>query len=89
MKVDSPEFLDAVNALPGQFGSRVGPDEQRELEIYQYGGEWGVLLELLVAELQACGAAVTQQEYETLSQLRDAMRLRADLLERLPIRAGT
>lgn len=66
---DSPEFIDAVVALPDRFAGRLADSDLQWLRDTSQAGEWGEALESLVAGLAQRGSTVTPDERSELRRL--------------------
>lgn len=69
MTAADEEFMDAVEALPGRYASRIDADGQRLVNSAIGAGEWGEALSELAARLHLAGSAVTKAERDELRSL--------------------
>lgn len=69
--MDEYEFAQRAAALPGRFADRVDEPTLKALRAMNGGGEYGELLDLLVAYLAGTEVTVTRTEYDDLAALLD------------------
>lgn len=74
--MDEKELARRAKALPERFADRVG-DELPILRSYAAGGEWGELVDDLLATLAAADVTVTAAERDELVVLAQVMNLDA------------
>lgn len=63
------KFMDAVEALPGRYASRIDADGQRLVSSAIGAGEWREALSELAARLYLAGSSVTKAERDDLRGL--------------------
>ncbi len=59
----------AAEQLPTQYAERIGEQGVEGLNAFAVGGEWGLVIQELLAGLQAVGATITPTEREHLGEL--------------------
>ncbi len=80
------ELATRTYELPEMFADRVPADELDSLHSMAEGGEWGELLDLLVAGLLFTGAAVTRVERDRLQEVLEGWGLPTGQLDELVVR---
>jgi hypothetical protein len=79
------ELAARTQRLPEVFADRVRDADLEGLRSMAGGGEWGELLDLLIAALRAGGSAITADEGDELRELLAGWGLPADRLNDLPV----
>lgn len=74
------EFIDAAEALPGRYATRLPGNDVAAIGDHCDGGEWDELLDDLLASLAANRATITSDEHAELSSLLDYAHMSADRL---------
>jgi len=82
--MDEAELAARTARLPDTFADRLPRDALRALRIMADGGEWGEMLDLLLAVLSQAGTAVTAAERTELRQVLTGWRLPAAEVDDLP-----
>ncbi|MGH3503554.1 MAG: hypothetical protein ACRDQA_22040 [Nocardioidaceae bacterium] len=78
---------EVVEHLPDRFADRLPEPDRRDLAEFRDAGEWGELIDLLVASLSASRAPVTAAEREELRRLMKGMSMPTNTLQKLRLAA--
>jgi hypothetical protein len=84
--VNEPGLAQRTFELPEMFADRLPESTLRALRSMARGGEWGELLDLLVAALQQTVSALTVDERNKIQQVLEGWRLPTDQLDELVVR---
>jgi hypothetical protein len=82
--MDEPELAARTSRLPDTFADRLPLDVLEALRLMAEGGEWGEMLDLLLAVLSQADAAVTVAEGDELRQVLAGWRLPVAKVDELP-----
>jgi hypothetical protein len=85
LTVNESEVIERVEALPDRYVGRVRPNDLYAMRAMSSGGEWGELVDLLVASLSLTRAAVTESERDELRSLLAAMNMEEEPLSGLNV----
>lgn len=83
--MNESEYIEQVEALPDRYAGRVRPNDLHDMRDLASGGEWGEVVDVLVASLNLTRIAVTASERDELRALLTAMNMPADALGRLNV----
>lgn len=85
--MNATKFRSAVEHLPERYANRLPEHDRQDVEEFRDAGEWGELVDLLVASLRDTHAPVTTAERDELRQLMQDMNHPTDKLSTLRIAA--
>lgn len=85
MIANEAELAARTKRLPELFADRVRDADLEGLRSMAGGGEWGELLDLLIAALRLNGATITADEHHLLGDLLAGWGLPADQLAQLVV----
>lgn len=77
----------ALEHLPERYADRLPEQDRRDAAEFRDAGEWGELVELLVASLHATQAPISAAERDELRRLMQTMRVSTGELAKLRVAA--
>jgi hypothetical protein len=83
------ELADRTVRLPDSFASRLADRDVDDLRSMAAGGEWGLLLDELIATLRVTGAPVSVDELDELRTLLTGWGMPTGQLDGLIVRGGS